>query len=242
MFDDFMILPSAEDFLETVNPKEATRDNPPLVRGKVSASYTSGPVPVAFGADLAASSKGYYVLTPYTGPPAANDNVALAKMGNSYVIVGKIVNPLAPPAPPTDWHGIKWVEPGNATTFLSLGSAFTNFTSYARLFRFALGRPGRYRIKGAYHNSDGTGGAVFIQVVMHYLGAISPIVVAGPISTTSFDPVNYSLDMNITGPPGMVLEIQGKINTSGTLTLTSATAVTGQDATSTPTPANFIIT
>lgn len=57
-------------------------------KGKVEAAYSTGRPRIIFQGETTASVKAYPYLESYV--PKANDIVLLARVGNSYVILGKI--------------------------------------------------------------------------------------------------------------------------------------------------------
>lgn len=58
--------------------------------GTIPASYTTGKPTVQFDGESSASTKQYPYLASYT--PVAGDRVLLVRIGNSWVIQGKIVS------------------------------------------------------------------------------------------------------------------------------------------------------
>lgn len=61
----------------------------PFRLGTIPAGYISGKPTVQFDGENTVSTKKYSYLSSYT--PAANDKVLLARVGNGWVIIGKIL-------------------------------------------------------------------------------------------------------------------------------------------------------
>lgn len=77
----------AEDFLSIITPPN---DSPSTFRiGRITSTYTSGRPQVLFDGETIASTRTYPYIASYT--PAANDRVLLAKVGNGWVVLGKII-------------------------------------------------------------------------------------------------------------------------------------------------------
>lgn len=71
-------------------PEQALSTGNELFRlGQVDTDYTTGRPSIIFSGEYKASSKKYPYLSAYT--PKAGDKVLLIKVGNSYVILGKII-------------------------------------------------------------------------------------------------------------------------------------------------------
>lgn len=77
----------AEDFLDIVQGSSDKRSAFRL--GKIPADYTGGRPRVQFDGETTASTKTYPYLNRYT--PAANDRVLVAKVGNGWVVIDKVV-------------------------------------------------------------------------------------------------------------------------------------------------------
>jgi len=76
----------AEDLIAILASHESTR----VFRiGTIPASYTAGRPQVQFDGESSPSTKTYPYLSSYT--PAAGDRVLIALVGNSGVVLGKIV-------------------------------------------------------------------------------------------------------------------------------------------------------
>jgi hypothetical protein len=79
-----MITP--EQFLRiTKNEKAASA----FLLGTVDAAYVSGRPKIIFDGETVVSGKAYPYLTSYA--PAASDRVLLARVGGSFVVLGKVV-------------------------------------------------------------------------------------------------------------------------------------------------------
>lgn len=76
-----------EEFLYIVRGDESQPS--PFRLGTIPASYTTGRPPVLFDGETTASTRTYPYISNYS--PTANDRVLLAKVGNGWVIVGKVI-------------------------------------------------------------------------------------------------------------------------------------------------------
>lgn len=57
--------------------------------GQIDPNYSGGRPGIVFSGELKVSSKKYPYLSSYT--PKANDKILLARVGSSYIILGKII-------------------------------------------------------------------------------------------------------------------------------------------------------
>ena len=65
------------------------QDAPRFRLGAIASGYTSGRPQVQFDGESSASTKQYPYLDSYT--PAADDRVLVARVGKTWVILGKVV-------------------------------------------------------------------------------------------------------------------------------------------------------
>lgn len=77
------MIPNASEFLKIIS-KEAP---PSFALGLIDASYSSGNPAILFDGETTVSTKTYHFLASYK--PVASDRVVLAKIGGSFVILGK---------------------------------------------------------------------------------------------------------------------------------------------------------
>ena len=77
---------SPEDFLEIV--KSGAKDVQFKI-GAIPGTYVSGRPTILFDGESAASTKTYPYLSSYT--PTASDRVLLARVGNGWVVLGRII-------------------------------------------------------------------------------------------------------------------------------------------------------
>ena len=64
-------------------------DLSPFRLGQIDPNYTSGRPGIIFSGESKVSSKKYPYLSSYS--PKARDKVLIARLGNSYVVIGKII-------------------------------------------------------------------------------------------------------------------------------------------------------
>ncbi|MED4586679.1 hypothetical protein P9578_28390 [Brevibacillus choshinensis] len=69
--------------------QDSNEQSSPFRLGKISATYTSGRPPVLFDGETTASTRIYPYLASYT--PVANERVLLGKVGNGWVVLGKVI-------------------------------------------------------------------------------------------------------------------------------------------------------
>lgn len=77
----------AEEFLSLIDQR-VNGHGELFAFGTIPSNYTSGDPPVTFDGETVVSTKAYTHLSSYT--PAANDRVLLARVGASWVVVGKV--------------------------------------------------------------------------------------------------------------------------------------------------------
>lgn len=77
---------TAEEFLNITKQK---KEKALFWLGTIPSDYVSGRPKVQFDGEGVASSKQYPYLSPYT--PGANHRVLLVRVGNGWVILGRIV-------------------------------------------------------------------------------------------------------------------------------------------------------
>lgn len=86
MIDPQAFLEAVSGYGQAKQASSATR-TPRL--GSVDPAYASGSPKVKFDGDTVLSLQGFARLASYT--PAAGDRVLLLPVGNSYVVIGKVV-------------------------------------------------------------------------------------------------------------------------------------------------------
>lgn len=86
MIDVRAFIESVASYSEASRTDSATR-TPRL--GNVDPAYATGMPKISFDGDNTLSPSGFARLASYT--PVANDRVALLPVGNTYVILGKVV-------------------------------------------------------------------------------------------------------------------------------------------------------
>lgn len=67
----------------------SSEQSSPFRLGKIASPYTSGRPRVLFDGETTASARTYPYLSSYT--PAANERVLLAKVGNGWVVLAKVI-------------------------------------------------------------------------------------------------------------------------------------------------------
>jgi hypothetical protein len=82
-----MSIPTAAELLEIFRKEDKL---PAFALGSVDEDYVSGKPKILFDGETVVSTKTYPYLETYT--PTAADRVLLARVGGSYVVLGKVVN------------------------------------------------------------------------------------------------------------------------------------------------------
>lgn len=198
----------------------AKRGQAGVSKAIIPASYVSGNPTIQQGHETSSTfgPKTHKILAPFglmSTKPAAGDAVVFGSdPDGNRVIIGKVVDATSAAIDSISLAALRPVEAGNTVLLAADTEQSTTSATYVEVKRFAVTRPGRYRVKGELARSGGTTQAI-VRVRLSD-GTIVDASAAASQSTLTYPTFGavFSLDMTVSVNWGAIISVY-LLNNSG---------------------------